>query len=211
MKVFKITLKITCKTRYRVLENKDNIEILKEVLYEESTRKMLLEQQDILLTNVTAKPSFARWKILVAASIIGIVSLIGFNMFNGGSEDKVLMASRLHEFPVITKSRSAQLNIVDSHLDEINQGRYGNVLPLLDKENLSEKDKFVKTLLLFRTGKLTEAKQLISQTQWEDSYHQRELDWVLYLIAYSLDEPLDQLENKLSAEYRLKASKLKNR
>lgn len=190
------------------MENKDKIEIIKEILYEESTRKMLLQQEQIPVTSGSNQTSSSLWRWLAAAAVIGIVSLIGLNIFNNDHEDRALLAYNTHEFPLITKSRSAEQNIVDSYLSEINEGQYESVLPFLNVEDLTEKDKFVKALLLFRIGEHKKAKQLITSTQWTDAYHQSELDWVLYLIAYSNNESLDQLESQLSSKYLSKAKEL---
>ena len=177
---------------------------MKDILYEESTRRLL--QQTAVVRDINPM-----YKWLVAAAIIGFASLIGFNMLNDTNQDRSLMAYSMHDFPMVSKSRGAEQNIVDNHLLDINQGNYETVLPLLIGDNLSEKDKYVKALMLFRVGDHDAAKELITSTQWEDPYHQSELDWVLYLIAYSSDQPVDQIETKLSSQYRLKAKELSNK
>ena len=85
---------------------------------------------------------------------------------------------------------------------------YETVLPLLKGNDLSEKDKFVKALMLFRLGEYAKAKKLITSTQWKDPYHQSELDWVMYLMAYVSGDSLVNLESTLSNAYQVKAKKL---
>ena len=183
------------------MENNDKINLVKDILYEESTQRLLKQ-------TVVVKSIYPVYKWLVAAAVIGIASLIGFNMLNSDSQDRALMAYNYHDFPVITKSRGAQQNIVDSHLADINQDNYETVLPLLKGNDLSEKDKFVKALMLFRLGEYAKAKKLITSTQWKDPYHQSELDWVMYLMAYVSGDSLVNLESTLSNAYQVKAKKL---
>lgn len=175
--------------------------MVKEILYEESTRRLL--QQSAVVKSINPV-----YKWLVAAVVIGIVSLIGLNIINDDSQERALIAYKYHDFPAIAKSRGAERNIVDEHIIEINQGKFQAILPLLDGKDLSEKDKFVKVLMLFREGEYDKSKQLISNTQWEDSYHRSELDWVVYLIAYITGEPLNDLESTLSTDHREKAKEL---
>ena len=191
-----------------MLENKDKIEVIREILYEESTRKMLLEHQDVAVESDFKVKSFVLWKWVAAASIIAILSIVGFNLLNDDSENRAQIAFNNHEFPVISKSRGTSQNTVDNHLEDINQQNYAIVLPLLDGNDLSEKDKFVKALILFRTGKYQDAQSLINATDWTDSYHRAELDWVLYLIAYTLDEPLERVESSLTEKYKVQARKI---
>lgn len=190
------------------MENKDKIEVIREILYEESTRKMLLEQQISAAGNEDRSTSYTFWKWLAAASIIGILFIIGYNQLNDGSQSRAQTAFKVHEFPLVSKSRGANQNIVDSYIEDVNQKRYSEVLPLLEGADLSEKDKFVKVLMLFRTGEYENAKKIINGTNWKDPYHKTEMDWVLYLISFIQDFPLDQFENRLSSEYKAKAAKL---
>lgn len=180
------------------MENNDNKDVIKDILYEESTLKVLQQ------TSVS-KGDRAIYKWLAAAIMIGLIVTIGFNFLNDSAQERAAIAYKSYDFPVVSKSRGADINIVDKHIVNLANGNYMEVLSLLDKDNLSEKDKFVKAVLLFRTQKYREARILITETKWKDSYHQSELNWVLYLMAYIEQEPLEKYEKNLSTVYRSKA------
>lgn len=188
------------------MENEDKIEIIKDILYEESTRSMLLGQSDTLDNNVNQPSSI--WKWVAAACVIAFATFIGYGLLNDNSHDRALLANRYHEFPIISKSRGAEQNIVDDYLAQINSKEFDVVLPLLEGSDLSEKDQFVKALMLFEMEKFEDAKKVINAINWSDPYHIQEVNWLHFLINYIQNESLDGMVDKLSAEYKLKAEKL---
>ena len=189
------------------MENNENIEIIKEILYEESTRQMLNVHQNASVKVGTSSVSV--WKWLAAASVIALLSIIGFNYMNNSIVDTSALIAEVYAFPVINKSRGAEINLVDSYIEELNAKQYLEVLNRLPSEGLTEKDQFYKANMFFALNKFDQANQILNNTNWSDDYYVEESNWLKFLIAYDLrDGSVATLKNNLNPAYSIKAEAL---
>lgn len=156
--------------------------MIKEIVYEESTRRMLDRQQ------VASPKPTAWWKYTAAAVVIAILALVTFT-YMGDDHSEDLIVDRYYEFPLISKSRGAESHIIDQYLTELRAEEYQNVLDQLEGKQLSEKDTYAKVNLLIATGSIDEAEKLIRETRWQDEYYQAEIRWLQFLIAASRQSP----------------------
>lgn len=190
------------------MNNKDKIEkIIKDTLYEESTRRMLLSAED----QVQQKGISKYIKYLAAASVIAILAIVGLLQMGGDAIDRSMIAQEAYEFPTINKSRGAENHIIDLYLTDIADGKYSEVLRQLNKENLTEKDQFAKAHLRYITKDLEGAKSILSEYQWEDEYYQEEAQWLLFIISYSSGadkQSLTAMAEQLSSAKKSKAMSL---
>ena len=190
-----------------MLENNENIEIIKEILYEESTRQMLNVHQNASVKEGVNTVSV--WKWLAAASVIALLSIIGFNFMNNSVVDTSALIAEVYTFPVINKSRGTEINLVDSYIKELNAKQYLEVLNRLPSEGLSEKDQFYKANMFFALNKFEQANQILDNTNWSDDYYIEESNWLKFLIAYDLrDGSAAILKNNLNPAYSIKAEAL---
>ncbi len=149
------------------------------------------------------------WKLLVAASIVVLLSIIGFDYLSSSNVDKSSLIAEVYEFPSINKSRGAVVNIVDDYIEEITTGQYKDVLASLPDESISEKDKFYKASMHFALKDYDKAKDILDNASWSDDFHKEESFWLRFLIAYQEDDTsLDEYKNQLNADYRVKAEQL---
>ena len=191
------------------MENKENIEIIKEILYEESTRQMLIGQQGASVSTGADTNSVSVWKWLAAASVIVLLSVIGFNYMNNPVVDTSALIAEVYSFPAINKSRGAEINAVDSYVTELNAKQYLEVLNKLPSEGLTEKDLFYKASIHFALNKFDQAKEVLDNTNWSDDYFVEESNWLKFLIAYDLsDGSAATLKNNLNPVYSIKAEAL---
>ena len=190
-----------------MLENNENIEIIKEILYEESTRQMLNVHQNASVKEGVNTVSV--WKWLAAASVIALLSIIGFNFMNNSVVDTSALIAEVYTFPVINKSRGTEINLVDSYIKELNAKQYLEVLNRLPSEGLTEKDQFYKANMFFTLNKFEQANQILDNTNWSDDYYIEESNWLKFLIAYDLrDGSAAILKNNLNPAYSIKAEAL---
>ena len=182
--------------------------IIKDLLYEKSAK-------DLLLKDKKSKGSISiQWLMRIAALVLLIiVAWTANNYLFKQSIDKKELAISQYEFPAVTKSRSAQSNIIDNHLDKLRNQEYSFVLDFLGQDTLSEKDLFVKAHILFSLDSLDAAQRIIESNNWEDEYYNNELKWLDFLIDYSSNKPKDLLIQKMNAlpsKYQFKANSIIN-
>ena len=91
-------------------------QIIKDLLYEQSAKELLMNQE------VNERSNLTSWLMRIAA-IGGIIvlALIGNNLLNQNTTNQLARAKSDYEFPIITKSRSAETNVIDQFIQEINQ------------------------------------------------------------------------------------------
>ena len=194
------------------MENKDNIEVIKEILYEESTRNMLTGQQSASVSTGANIKTIAVWQWMAAASVIALLSIIGFNFMNTSNLNTSALLAEAYSFPAINKSRGAEINTVDTYVKEINAKQFQEVLNKLPSEGLTEKDQFYKASMYFALNKFDEAKQILYNFKWSDDYYVEESNWLKFLIAIqNNDSSAETLKAELNSVYTLKAESLQSK
>ena len=183
--------------------------IIKDLLYEKSAKELLLKNE------ISNGSTSIQWLLRIAAIVIVIIIAWTANDYLFNKEiNKREFAFSQYEFPTVTKSRSAQLNIIDNHLDKLNNQEYSSILELLNRDTLTEKDLYVKAHILFSLDSLEASQKIIKSNNWEDEYYSNELKWLDFLIDYSSDKSEDTLIKKMNAlpnEYKAKAKSIINK
>jgi len=178
--------------------------IIEDLLYEASARKYLNENK-----SGQKRPVYKYIMGIAAAILIGMFLLTSIQ--NNNLEKRSLLIQQSHDFPLISKSRSAEINIVDDHIKDLNAKKYGLVLEQLAANNLSEKDAYVKAQILFNQGNYKALSQFLDTYKFEDPFYVSEIQWLNFLIEFrngkSKKELLDFTQN-LDADYAKKASDL---
>jgi hypothetical protein len=190
------------------LKDIDKERIIEDLLFEAASRKTLqAKNKTIALKRYI---SYAVAAILV----LGIIAFSGILNFQDDSDFRQNLVAESYTFPKISKSRSEQINIVDSYIDELNTQKYLIVLDKLDNSNLSEMDSYVKSHLLFKANKFKECKALINAIDWEDEFLESDVNLLLiYIAAQSGEGPLKlkQMLSKLNDSDLYKATELINK
>lgn len=188
------------------MKEKDLENIVEDLLYEAAARKTL---------NATKSVQSPKRLILAVASIAAaiVIFLMAYSSFNDSRlfDQRNDLIAQHYEFPVVTKSRSLQKNIVDDYISELKNKDYKFVLSKLNTTPLSEEDSFVKAHLLFSLGSIDEAEKLISQTNWKDDYIRNEATWLRFLIAVKKSKSittLSKIANEISGEHEKEAAQI---
>lgn len=180
---------------------------VKDLLKEHSARQMLYS------LNKKKKSRMLFLMSLAAIFVLGIF-YVTFGIFSTSSVDRFALASNSYEFPSVAKSRSAEINIVDAYLADLDAKKYKSVLSHLDEPVLSEKDLFVKANIYYTLDSLDKSLYIIENTQWEDELNKAEIDYLHFLIQFrkgagsekliALSKTLDENYKKMAEELILK-------
>ena len=193
-----------------VMKSEDITEekIIKTILYEVS-------MQEKLLAHERAQSSKRKFiligvgGLLLAGLILWFWSSISSNTGNEGSRAMALN----YEFPIISASRSSEINIIDKHLAALENEEYQTVLSQLESQTvLSAKDKFVKSHLYYVTESLSACKKISQPITLDDPYYQAH-QWLLFMVGYRQKESvsaLNGLVEKMDLQHRNKAVKILN-
>ena len=187
------------------MEEENKIEkAVKELLYEQALRERL--------QNIERKKKVNFYLLSSVAALF--ILLVGYFIINGMLNkdiDRNNVIVQNYEFPTISKSRSSEINIIDSFIPELNLKNYEYVLSKLNRDSLSEKDLFAKAHLYFVLDSLDISKDIIQTNSWLDTYHKSEIDWLLFLIEYKEGKSkndLMELSKSLVAPYKGKAEEM---
>ncbi len=183
------------------MENEIKENIIKDLLYEHSSRKILVAK---------AKQNKTKIFVLraVAAGLITVMTLVGTQYYLNKAVDRNDLVASLYKFPNISKSRSADFSQVDRYITELNNKEYQLVLQNLYNDSLSEKDLFVKTNLFYQLDSLENVKQIIESYKFDDPYNKDQIGWLDFLVSYKSGENKGNLKIKLdglSKDYQPKA------
>ncbi len=182
------------------INTKENI--IKDLIYEHASREKLqsLSRKKTIHLYV--------WRAVAAVTITAL-SIFGLKSLQSSGDNRALLVSSTYAFPAVAKSRSAQTAIVDDYINELNNKEYKKILALLNKPDLSEKDLYVKTHLLFVLDSLDTAESIIAKTTWTDNYNKEEMQWVEFLIKTKKGESKETLTifaRSLSEAYQAKSA-----
>ncbi len=186
-----------------------NEKVVEDLLYEASARKHLTKKQQ------AAKNPIIKYLLGAAAAAAVILAFFMLDFPSGNSmEQRMALIEEVHAFPVVAKSRSSQVSIVDNYLVDIQAENYKKVLDKLYGSTLTEKDAFVKAHILFEVGKFNEAQEFLEPYVFKDAYYKEEKQWLLFLIDFqkgNVSEKLIKRLDSLSPDYKLKAQGLLDR
>ena len=90
---------------------------VKDLLKEHSARHMLYSLDK-------KKKSRILFLLSLAAIFVLGIFYVTFGIFSTSSVDRLALASNSYEFPSVAKSRSADINIVDSYLADLDAKKY---------------------------------------------------------------------------------------
>lgn len=171
--------------------NNNKIEnIVNDLLYEASARKTIKKSQSkVIKLNVKILSAIAAGFLLMSS----VYFLLKTEQVNSYQD----YAIEAYEFPLISKTRSAESSIVDDYLTEVNAQKFDAVLPKLSGNQLSNKDLFVKSNILFANGQLQECRKLLDSVNWQDTEYIDDTNWLKFLLAYSDSEDKLSLQEKL--------------
>lgn len=184
------------------MEEKNKIEqAVKELLYEQALREKLQKID-----------SSKRFNFYLFSSIAALfVLLIGYFIIQtllNNEVDRTGIIAQNYEFPVIAKSRSSEISLVDGFIPELNEKQYDLVLKKLYIDSLSEKDQFVKANILFVMDSLNESETIIKANTWNDPFYKKETDWLNFLIQFKKGASKNELivlSNLIQTPYTEKA------
>ncbi len=174
------------------MKDTDKERIIEDLLFEAASRKSLQAQ-----TKAFTLKRYISYAV-AAILVLGIIAISGLLNFQDGSDLRQDLVAKSYTFPKISKSRSGQINIVDSYINELNAKKYSLVLEKLHNSNLSEVDSYVKSHLLFKAKKYEECKALINATEWEDEFLESDVNLLLVFIAAQSGEEPDELKKMLA-------------
>lgn len=184
----------------------DKESIMKDLLYEKAAR--------VHLENLKPPMSNKFGWVSAAAAILILTFGAIFFFQNNNTSNNTAIADAHYVFPTITKSRSAEKNIVDDYIPELAKKNYAEVLAALEGKQLSQRDEFVMVHLLYSLQKFDASSELINNGNWTDEYFRDEVLWIDFLISFRQAESDDQIESKLSKlspKYTVKAKKILER
>lgn len=171
------------------MEDSREEHIIKNLIYEKSARDYLKGMDQERQFNVP----FLR---LAAILIILLMAMAGIYLSKNSDIDHENITAKVYEFPPLSKSRSAEVFIVDQYIDEIKNKDYNNVLEALITDELKEKDAFYKAHLLFESGQYQNVVTLLTNQEWQDDYFKEESLWLLFLAEYNLNYKKSKLKKR---------------
>jgi len=181
-----------------------NTQVIKDILYERSTREMLLNtpQQSRMLPF---------YKKIAAVAAVGILAFLIYQL-NGPSADitsqRMAMAQEMYELPQFNKSRGVSTSVIDNNLSTYYNQNWNTLIPILAENHENEKDAFALVNIYYSNGDLSKAQSLIKKYDWSDEYNLEQVAWLDFLISFRKGESVKALVKKadiLSIDYKEKA------
>ena len=120
------------------MKDTDKERIIEDLLFEAASRKSLQAQ-----TKAFTLKRYISYAV-AAILVLVIIAFSGLLNFQDDSDFRQDLVAESYTFPKIGKSRSRQVNIFDSYIDELNSKKYALVLSKLDNSDFSEMDSYVK-------------------------------------------------------------------
>lgn len=174
------------------MKDSDKEKIIGDLLYEAASRRTL----NAVSRTIVLKRLFSY--AVAAVLVLGVIAFSGILNFQDDSDFRQNLIAESYSFPKVNKSRSGQINIVDSHIDDLNSGRFDVVLKKLVGDNLSEMDTYVKAHLLFESKQYDACSKLVESRNWNDEYLFSDLNLLQIYIAVDSGIDTQELKTMLS-------------
>ncbi len=173
-------------------------EHIKDYLYEEGARRMLLKR-------AKAKKIRQLSFLAIAASIILLAAFIFLKPYNKDNRDAIVL--NYYEKPILSKSRSLDQSGINAYSEFWNKGDYEKIIKDFKGLELSERDQFYLAHAYFNSNQLEKSQQLILSNQWTDEFYIEDLEWLNFLIE--LKKRTENIsQDRLSPEFKEKAQKI---